>query len=325
MSLNNQTIAVVIPCFKVRKHILKVLQDIPDFVDHIITVDDCCPEKSGDYILSNFSSPKLTVLKNELNQGVGGAMVRGYQEALKKEVDVTVKVDGDGQMDPGLISELISPILAGKADYVKGSRFYHIESLQEMPTLRLVGNTGLSFINKLVTGYWDIMDPTNGFTAISKVALKDIPLRKIEKRYFFESDMLFRLSLAKARVVDYVMDAKYADEVSNLSVSRVLFSFPPKYFKRLFKRTCYQYFLRDFNFGSLSLLTGLPLFLVGSLLGIVKYVEFAIIRQVPAPVGSVVIPSLMIILGVQFLISFFQYDINAYPKTSLSKRLSHDD
>lgn len=319
MSLNNQTIAVVIPCFKVKEHVLKVLQEIPDFVDYIITVDDCCPDKSGEFISGNVSSPKLTVLRNEVNLGVGGAMIKGYQEALKKEVDVTVKVDGDGQMDPQLIIDLISPILSGKADYVKGSRFYHIESLQEMPTLRLIGNTGLSFINKLVTGYWEIMDPTNGFTAISKVALKDIPLQKLEKRYFFESDMLFRLSLAKARVTDFVMDAKYADEVSNLSISRVLFSFPPKYLKRLFKRICYQYFLRDFNFGSLSLLTGLPLFLVGSLIGIVKYIEYAIIRETPAPVGSVVIPSLLIILGVQFLISFFQYDINAFPKTSLKK------
>ena len=324
MSLNNKSIAVVIPCFKVRNHILEVIRTIPSFVDKIYAIDDCCPETSGEFLKLNNSDQRVIILKNDINQGVGGAVAHGYRQALKDGIDIIVKVDGDGQMDANLIEDLIDPLLTNQADYVKGSRFHRPSSLTQMPKIRLFGNTALSFINKLVTGYWDIMDPTNGFTAISKHALKEIPLEKINKRYFFESDMLFRLSLCKARVMDFFMDAKYADEVSNLRVSRILFDFPPRYLKRFIKRIFYQYFLRDFNFGSLSLIVGLPLIVVGGIFGFVKYFEYAIVRQSPAPTGMVVIPSMLITLGTQFLISFFQYDINAYPKTSLSaKRLTH--
>lgn len=315
---------MIIPSYKVKAHVLKVIQDIPSFVDKIYAVDDCCPDKSGEFIQANNTDSRVTVLKNQVNLGVGGAVCHGYATALKDGFDIMVKVDGDGQMDPSLIQDLIDPLIANQADYAKGSRFHRPSSLAQMPTIRLFGNTALSFINKLVSGYWDVMDPTNGFTAISKYALKEIPLQKINSRYFFESDMLFRLSLCKARVMDYYMDAKYGDEVSNLRVSRVLFDFPPRYFKRFIKRIFYQYFLRDFNFGSLSLLVGLPLFMSGVSFGTVKYIEYAMIRHIPAPTGMVVIPSMLITLGTQFLISFFQYDINAYPKTSLSaKRLTH--
>ena len=324
MSLNNKTIAVIIPCYKVKDHILEVIQTIPSFVDKIFAVDDCCPDKSGEFIKAHNTDPRVLILKNNVNLGVGGAVCHGYAEALKANIDIMVKVDGDGQMDPTLIEDLIDPLLINQADYAKGSRFHRPSSLSQMPKVRLFGNTALSFINKLVTGYWDIMDPTNGFTAICKDALKEIPLEKINNRYFFESDMLFRLNLCKARVVDYFMDAKYGTEVSNLRISRVLFDFPPRYFQRFIKRIFYQYFLRDFNFGSLSLLVGLPLFTFGVFFGGVKFIEYAIIRHTPAPSGMVVIPSMLIILGTQFLISFFQYDINSYPKTSLSiKRLNH--
>ncbi|MGE3609204.1 MAG: glycosyltransferase family 2 protein [Bacteriovoracaceae bacterium] len=316
----NKTIAVIIPTFKVKKHILKVIGQIPAYVDHILVVDDCCPEYSGEYVLSHCKDPRVQVLKNDINLGVGGAVCHGYKKSLEMKIDIMVKVDGDDQMDPNLIESLIQPLLHEEADYVKGSRFHKPSSLAQMPTVRLIGNTGLSFINKIVTGYWDIMDPTNGFTAISYEALAEIPLEKISPRYFFEGDMLFRLSLAKARVLDFPMEAKYADEVSNLRISRVLVGFPPRYIKRFLKRIFYQYFLRDFNFGSLSLICGAPLFFSGILFGVIKYYEYAILRNQPAPTGMVVIPSLLITLGTQFLISFFQFDINSNPQESITSK-----
>lgn len=324
MSLNEKKIAVVIPSYKVTKQIQEVITAIPAFVDLIYVVDDCCPDKSGEFVANNVKDARVKILKNETNLGVGGAVAHGYQAALDDKIDIVVKVDGDGQMNPNLIKDLIEALLSDDSDYCKGSRFYNPSSLAQMPGLRLFGNAGLSFINKVVTGYWDIMDPTNGFTAISRAALEQIPLQKLSKRYFFESDMLFRLSLAKAKVTDYAMDAKYGDEVSNLSLSKTLFGFPPRHVHRFIKRIIYQYFLRDFNFGSLSLLTGLPLLLCGLIFGSCKYYEYAIIRDVPAPTGMVVIPSMLIILGTQLLISFLQYDISAYPKKSLSsKRIKH--
>lgn len=324
MSLNNRRIAVVIPSFKVKKQILSVIDKMPEFVDQIFVVDDCCPERTGAYVIENCKDSRVTLLYNQVNKGVGGAVCRGYEEAKNLNFDVIVKVDGDGQMDPRLIKSLIEPILAGEADYVKGSRFYKLSSLEKMPPLRLFGNTALSFINKVVTGYWEIMDPTNGFTAISMTALSELPLKKISARYYFESDMLFRLSLCRARVVDYPMNAHYGEEVSNLSITKVLFDFPPRYFKRFIKRIFYLYFLRDFNFGSLSLIVGTMFLSLGLLIGSTKYLHYAIMTNTPAPTGMVVIPAMLIILGSQFLISFFQHDILSSPKQSLdSKRLNY--
>lgn len=320
MSLNKRTIAVVIPCYKVKKHILQVLKEVPEFIDRIYVCDDKCPEKSGNFVLENATDPRIKIIYNQINLGVGGAVCAGYREALSEKIEIIIKLDGDGQMDPGLIEELIQPLLVLESDYVKGNRFHTPSSLAQMPGIRIFGNSGLSFINKLVTGYWEIMDPTNGFTAISYEALKTLPLEKIERRYFFECDMLFRLSINEARVTDFYMNAKYSDEVSNLSVKKTLVEFPPKFLKRFFKRLFYQYFLRDFNFGSVALITGIPFLGFGSIYGMMKYYEYTIVRDIPAPTGSVVIPSLLIILGTQFLISFLQYDINSYPKTSLSSK-----
>lgn len=320
MSLANQQIAVVIPCYKVKQHIEQVITQIPDFIDAIYIIDDACPDQSGEYILKKISHPKLHVLKNLKNLGVGGAVVQGYKKAISDKMDIIVKIDGDGQMNPKLIQDLINPLLHNHADYVKGNRFHRPSNLGGMPLIRLLGNTMLSFINKIVTGYWDIMDPTNGFTAISLVALKEIPLEKISHRYFFESDMLFRLSLAKAKVVDFPMKAKYEDEKSHLRISQTVIGFPPRYFQRFIKRIFYQYFLRDFNFGSLSLISGIPLFLFGSIYGLVGFYNYSIVQNSPAPTGRVVIPSMLIILGTQFIISFLQYDINAYPKNSISSK-----
>jgi len=319
MSLRNKKIAVVIPCFKVRDQISKVIQRIPDYVDHVFIVDDQCPEKTGKYVQENHSDPRITVLQNPVNRGVGGAVCRGYLIATEQEYDIIVKVDGDNQMDPQLIQKLIWPIVTGSADYVKGSRFFTPSGLERMPTIRLLGNTALSFINKIVSGYWNIMDPTNGFTAISLVALKELNLEKISPRYFFESDMLFRLGLIKAKVVDFPMLAKYEDEKSNLQIHRVLVSFPFMYFKRFVKRLVYQYFLRDFNFGSISLIFGTLMFFIGSIYGLSRFITYSYFLKIPAPTGMVVIPSMLIILGVQFIISFLQFDCDSYPKSPILK------
>src|SRR5690606_23713788 len=126
--------------------------------------------------------------------------------------DVVVKMDGDGQMDPVYLDNLIAPILAGQADYTKGNRFFDLETLRSMPTIRIFGNAILSFMNKLSTGYWDIFDPTNGYTAIHRSLISVIPWNKVSDRYFFESDLLFRLNTFRAVVKDVPMVAQYGDE-----------------------------------------------------------------------------------------------------------------
>ena len=247
-------IAVIIPCYKVKQQILRVIEKIGHNVDKIYIVDDFCPEHSGQFVAENVSDPRIKIIYHEKNQGVGGAMITGYKKALEDKCTIAVKIDGDDQMDPSLISKFITPLIEGRADYTKGNRFYYLEGLSQMPFLRLVGNAGLSFINKISSGYWDIMDPTNGLTAINLNVVNILPLDKISKRYFFESDMLFRLNISKAVIIDIPMHSKYADEKSNLNISQVLVTFPPKYIVRFSKRIFYNYFLRDFNIGSITLI-----------------------------------------------------------------------
>jgi glycosyltransferase involved in cell wall biosynthesis len=208
-------IAVVLPCFRSKAHVLGVIQDIGPEVSLIIAVDDACPEQTGTHIEQNCSDVRVIVIRNSINSGVGGAMITGYREALARGADVVVKIDSDGQMDPLLLPDIVHPIVAGIADYSKGNRFFNVEGLRAMPKLRLLGNACLSFLTKLSSGYWNVFDPTNGYTAIHRVALHGLQLEKVDRRFFFESDMLFRLYLAGAVVIDVPMQSVYRDEISN--------------------------------------------------------------------------------------------------------------
>ena len=215
-------VGVVIPCYRVTNHVLDVIEKLGSEVSAIFVIDDCCPDGSGNFIMQNCTDVRVTVLRNAHNLGVGGAVLTGYSAAIEAGADVIVKIDGDGQMDPSLILNFIEPILAGEADYTKGNRFFDLEEIRTMPKIRLFGNAVLSFMTKLSSGYWDLFDPTNGYTAIHADVARHLPFTKISQRYFFETDMLFRLNTLRAVVVDVPMDAHYGDEVSNLKISKIL-------------------------------------------------------------------------------------------------------
>lgn len=314
----SERVAVVIPCYRVRSHVLSVLERIGPEVDRIYVIDDCCPEGSGKLVESVCADPRVRVLYHEQNQGVGGAVITGYRKALEESCDVVVKIDGDGQMAPELIPLFVGAILSGQADYSKGNRFYNLESLAGMPSVRLFGNSVLSFINKVPSGYWDIMDPTNGFTAIHAEVLRLLPLDKLDKRYFFESDMLFRLGTIRAVVRDIPMDAVYQDERSGLRVRKVLVDFPLKFVTRSIKRIVYSYFLRDFNAASLQLVTGLLLLAFSGAYAVYWWFEYAS-HNAAAPFGTVMVPTIAIILGIQLLLSAISIDIQSVPREPLHK------
>jgi len=307
-------VAVIIPCYKVEKKIISVIEQIPGCVSLIICVDDACPNGTGEVIEKHCTDQRVTVLYNKQNRGVGGAVKAGLTFALSKEVDICVKVDGDGQMDPNQIPRLIAPIVKGSADFTKGNRFYNVKTLKRMPMVRLMGNTALSFINKFVTGYWNIMDPTNGFVAIHTKALSSIDIEDLSERYFFESDLLFNLSLIKAVVVDVGIDALYEDEKSNLSITHSAFTFPPKFFKRLLIRYYTQYVVMNFSYATLALLLGSLFLVFGLIYGALKWISYSLIKEEFAPSGTIMISVLTIIIGMQFLLFFFQYDMSSTPK-----------
>ncbi|MCM0605457.1 MAG: glycosyltransferase family 2 protein [Xanthomonadaceae bacterium] len=311
-------VCIVIPSYKVQKTILKVLSAVGRDVSLIIVVDDACPEGSGKIVQSQCRDPRVKVLFHHENQGVGGAVCTGYQAALEEKMDIIVKLDSDGQMDPCFIGTLIKPIVEGRADYTKGNRFFKLSSLRSMPFIRLFGNSVLSFVAKLTSGYWNVMDPTNGFTAVYSTVLKQIDLTKLDRRYFFESDMLFRLGTIRAVVADVPMDALYGDEESHLSVIRVLFEFPLKYFSRSLKRFFYSYVLRDFNLGSIQFFLGMTLCLFGGVFGVWRY-YLSVHTGVPATSGQVMIAGLPVILGFQSLWAALQFDVTNLPKQPLQR------
>ncbi len=312
--IENLSIAVVIPAYKVAGHIAKVIETLPEMVDRIIVVDDKCPQQSGKIAeeMSKLNS-KIEVIFHDKNAGVGGAVISGYLRAIATNCDIVVKVDGDGQMDPSFIPALVKPLVSNKADYAKGNRFSEPGSLKGMPRIRLFGNSVLSFLLKVCSGYWDIMDPTNGFTAISERAIRKLQFKKISKRYFFESDMLIHLNISNCVVRDIAMPAIYGDEKSSLRISNVLLKFPFLLFKRFFKRILYKYFIYDFNMASIYIVTGMPLFLFGSIYGIYRWI-YGVVHQEVNSTGTVMLSILPIILGIQFLLQAIQIDINSIPK-----------
>lgn len=306
-------IGVVMPCYKVGEKILGVLCQMPPEVERIYVVDDACPEGSGNLPEKFKCDARIVVITHATNKGVGGAVISGYIAALSDGMNIVVKIDGDGQMDPTHLWNFVQPIVDGRADYTKGNRFFELESLQKMPTVRLIGNAFLSLVNKLTSGYWDVMDPTNGYTAIHAKVLKRIPLNKLANRYFFESDMLFRLGTLRATVLDIPMYAHYADENSSLKITRVLLDFPGKYLNRFFKRIFYNYFLRDFNAGTVQLVCGMSLVIFGGIWGISHWIASASLK-VAATTGTVMLAVVPILLGGQLLIAALNFDIANTPK-----------
>jgi glycosyltransferase involved in cell wall biosynthesis len=308
---NNAFITVVIPCYKVSAFIEDTVNGLPDWVDQIVLVNDASPDDTLS-VLNRLAqtNPKVAVLSNPVNKGVGGAMVTGFRHALTTPADIVVKMDGDGQMNPRYLTELLQPISDGSADFAKGNRFNDFEALKSMPTIRRIGNLGLSFLIKAASGYWDVFDPSNGFVAISTKTLNRLDLDKLAPRYFFESSLLIELYYTGARIKDVAMPAIYGEEVSNLSVTKTLFGFPPKLFRALFRRILLSYFIYDFSITSVYMLAGLPLFVFGLLYGIVKWIYFASL-DVAAPTGTVMLAVLPFILGFQMLLSAIQHDIDS--------------
>lgn len=314
-------VAVVIPCYRVIDNILNVISLIGEEVSQIYVIDDKCPDFTGDYVKDNCTDSRIKILRHLENQGVGAAVLTGYYAAISDKMDIIVKIDGDGQMDPRLLPAFISPIISGEADYTKGNRFFKLEEILNMPTARLLGNAALSFMTKLSSGYWDIFDPTNGYTAIHANIAQHLPLKKISKRYFFESDMLFRLNTLKAVVIDIPMDAKYENEVSNLKIRSIINEFLFKHGRNFAKRIFYNYYLRDLSLASIELPIGVLLMFSGLSFGVSNWLESSQLG-VTTPAGTVMLAALPMLIGLQLILSFLAYDITSVPRFAMHKRLA---
>ena len=244
--LNEKRIAVVIPAYQVEKKIVSVIESLPDFITFFVVVDDASTVAVST-LLSEVADPRLTLIRHKTNQGVGGAMLTGYHKAVELGAEIMVKVDGDGQMDPRYITQLVQPILDDAADYCKGNRFAHAEELKAMPFWRRVGNLTHSYLTKLASGYWHVFDPTNGYTAMRASTFSALDLSLVSRNYFFETSLLIVLRLQDAVVKDISIPAIYEDEVSGMSHLETVVTFPLFLLRDGLRRIWIQYFLKKIS------------------------------------------------------------------------------
>lgn len=320
--LSRPRIAVVIPCYRAAGSIGAVVREIPADVWRIYCVNDASPDDTVAAIETAAArDDRVRLLSRETNGGVGAAVVDGFRAAIADGAAIIIKIDSDGQMDPAYIPHFAAPIADGEADFVKGNRFFALERVTRMPKKRIVGNAGLSFITKLSTGYWDIFDPTNGYVAIHADVAQLLPLEKLHRRYFFESDLLFRLGTLRARVIELPIEAVYGAETSHLSELRCLATFPFLHARNFWKRLFYNYFLRNFSTASISLVAGLFLCVFGLGFGAVHWLESLRTGQV-ATAGTVMFSALPLLIGIQFVLNFLSQDVALTPSTAIHRRLA---
>jgi glycosyltransferase involved in cell wall biosynthesis len=304
--------AVVIPAYRAAGQVATVIRGVPDWIKRIYVIDDACPENSGDAAKAAGDN-RVMVLRRQQNGGVGAAVKTGYRQALADGFDIVVKMDADDQMDPTYLKALLKPILAGRADYTKGNRFRDLKALRQMPRVRLLGNSVLTFLVKAASGYWQMMDPTNGYTAINRDSLERLELDRVSDGYFFESDMLIRLNIIGAVAEDVAIPARYGDEQSSLHIPSIMPVFIYRLIRGMGKRILFKYFLYDFSLGSFYLTAGTLLTVFGLIFGVIKWWEAAE-AGTTATLGTIMIAALAILLGVQFLVQAINFDIQSTPR-----------
>jgi glycosyltransferase involved in cell wall biosynthesis len=285
---------------------------MPEGVDRIFVVDDASPDRLADVVRA-IKDPRVVLIRHPHNEGVGGAMVTGYGAALKDAAEVIVKCDGDGQMDPRDIPDLLRPILEGRAEYAKGCRFHHLRDLAVMPRVRLWGNVALTFLSKLASGYWHVLDPQNGFVAIKAETLRRIRYEGLSRRYFFENDMLIRLNTVEARVADVPFSSRYGEEASSLRPGRIVFDFPPRLIAGFFRRILWRYVYFDVSPVAIFLVAGLPLFFFGFAFGLYEWISNAL-RGVRTGTGTVILAAVPLLLGFQLILQAIVLDIQNSPR-----------
>jgi glycosyltransferase involved in cell wall biosynthesis len=304
----------VIPCYNVAPQIAGVISAMPDYVDQVVAVDDGSRDDTLK-ALEAASDKRVALLRHEKNRGVGAAMRTGFARGAAVGADLLVKVDGDGQMDLAELAKLLDALVDDpRSGYAKGNRLFDQKALSKMPRLRLIGNFALTFLTKLASGYWYVVDPQNGYLAIRRTVWERLDPDRISDGYFFENDMLVCLNILDIPVTDVPIPARYGDERSYLRVRRVLFPFAFLLLRRTLYRVWAKYMLRDFSPIALFLLTGLPLFTWGVVFG--AYQWWSHLQQGTAtPTGTVIVAVVPLILGFQLLLQALVLDVQNSPRT----------
>jgi glycosyltransferase involved in cell wall biosynthesis len=311
------TISAVVPAYKEELMIATVIETMPAFVDHIVIVDDCSPDATSDVVRAS-TDPRVHLIRHEVNQGVGGAIITGHKTAIALGSEINVIMAGDAQMDPAYLPALLDKVTDEGYGFAKANRFFAPESFEGMPRYRVFGNIVLSFMTKLASGYWHLFDPQNGYTAVRTEVLERVPLDHVARRYSFENDLLIHLNILQVPAVDVPVPAVYGDEVSSIKLRTVIPELMNMLLKGFWRRIWYRYVLWSFSPIALLLFMGLLLFGFG--IAVAIWVCFQVASSVVATAATVMLAALPLMIGTQMLISALQLDIQASPSTPSFRR-----
>lgn len=303
--------AVVIPCYNEEKMITQTIKKIPEYIDHIIAVNDASTDNTIE-VLNKLKKQysKLIVVDNKVNQGVGGALITGYDYAIKNTKATAIGiVAGDDQFDSSYLKAMLDDFIDQSADYVKASRFFHREAFKTMPKYRQFGNIFISLLTKFSTGYYSITDITNGCGWLRREIIEKVDFSIVEKRYDYETSMLTALSIANAKVIDHAVPAHYGDEKSTIKLIPTAWRNLKAVWKGFWRRIYYKYVLYGFHPVALFLFTGMFFLIISLLLAIFLLYVKLFAHQSPTA-GSVMLAVLPFILGIQLTLTALTIDVS---------------
>ena len=303
--------AVVIPCYNEEKMITQTIKKIPEYIDHIIAVNDASTDNTiGVLKKLKKQYSKLIIVDNKVNQGVGGALIAGYDYAIKNTKATAIGiVAGDDQFDSSYLKAMLDDFIDQSADYVKASRFFHREAFKTMPKYRQFGNIFISLLTKFSTGYYSITDITNGCGWLRREIIEKVDFSIVEKRYDYETSMLTALSIVNAKVIDHAVPAHYGDEKSTIKLIPTAWRNLKAVWKGFWRRIYYKYVLYGFHPVALFLFTGMFFLIISLLLAIFLLYVKLFAHQSPTA-GSVMLAVLPFILGIQLTLTALTIDVS---------------
>lgn len=326
----SKTIAVVMPAFNEENLIAKTIATIPVFVDFILVVNDCSRDQTARVVLESGAEliessekaipnnapnetkkkrSRILLLNHQINRGVGAAIVSGYKWCCVNNIDIAVVMAGDGQMDPEDLPALISPVACNEADYSKGNRLFTGEAWKKIPKIRYFGNSALSFLTKIASGYWHIADSQSGYTAINSKLLHLVNWDQTYKRYGCPNDYLVRLNICNARVRDVPVKPIYGiGEKSGINIITVIPKISLLLAKLFWFRMLHKYIIRDFHPLVLFYILGLFLTLSGAGFGLDLLVKR--ITSGPVAATSGLLSVFLMTMGVQFGLFAMWFDMD---------------
>lgn len=307
-----KSLAVVVPAYNEELLISRVIETMPDFVDKIVVVNDTSSDRTAEIVAEYVrKDPERVVLIDlEVNQGVGGSIAEGYKWARDHAMDMTAVMAGDAQMDPEDLPALLDPVVDGKADYTKGNRLFYGDAWNMIPKVRYLGNSGLSLMTKIASGYWHVADSQTGYTVATLKVLQTLDLDKIFKRYGMPNDMLVKLNVFDFRVRDVPVKPVYnIGEKSGIQIGKVFVRLPILLLRLFFYRMAQKYVIRDFHPLILFYFFGVLTFVPG--FAIALYLIWVKLDGRGITASSATLVALLIISGLQFLLFGMLFDMEA--------------